>query len=172
MFYNYPLSTLNSQLKKEVLPMTLYRKLKILIKSPSGFTMMELITVIVVIALLAVIIIPGYLHFIDDAKKDAVVAEARTIYLAAQIRATEFKSAETAENPYRIPDANDLRDLVGPDNVYEGVTKLTIVDDNRDGTIDKIEMIKNNINVIIEPGKSVTVDGKEVSAYKGETELK
>lgn len=172
MFYNYQLSTIHSQLKKEVLPMTLYRKLKILIKSPSGFTMMELITVIVVIALLAVIIIPGYLHFIDDAKKDAVVAEARTIYLAAQIRATEFKSAETAENPYRIPDANDLRDLVGPDNVYEGVTKLTIVDDNRDGTIDKIEMIKNNINVIIEPGKSVTIDGKEVSAYKGETELK
>lgn len=152
--------------------MTLSRKLKILIKSPSGFTMMELIAVTVVIALLAVIIIPGYLHFIDDAKKDAVVAEARTIYLAAQIRATEFKSAETGENPYRIPDANDLRDLVGPDNIYEGVTKLTIVDDNRDGTIDKIEMIKNNINVIIEPGKSVTIDGKEVSAYKGETELK
>lgn len=147
-------------------------KFKRLKNSISGFTMMELIAVIVVIALLAVIIIPGYLHFIDDAKKDAVVAEARTIYLAAQIRATEFKSAETAENPYRIPDANDLRDLVGPDNVYEGVTKLTIVDDNRDGTIDKIEMIKNNINVIIEPGKSVTIDGKEVSAYKGETELK
>ena len=152
--------------------MTLCRKLKILIKSPSGFTMMELITVIVVIALLAVIIIPGYLHFIDDAKKDAVVAEARTIYLAAQIRATEFKSAETAENPYRIPDANDLRDLVGPDNVYEGVTKLTIVDDNRDGTIDKIEMIKDDVNVIIEPGKNVVIDGKEVSAYKGDTELK
>lgn len=152
--------------------MTLCRKLKILIQSPSGFTMMELISVIVVIALLAVIIIPGYLHFIDDAKKDAVVAEARTIYLAAQIRATEFKSAETAENPYRIPDANDLRDLVGPDNVYEGVTKLTIVDDNRDGTIDKIEMIKNNINVIIEPGKNVVIDGKEVSAYKDDTELK
>lgn len=152
--------------------MTLCRKLKIFIKSPSGFTMMELITVIVVIALLAVIIIPGYLHFIDDAKKDAVVAEARTIYLAAQIRATEFKSAETAENPYRIPDANDLRDLVGPDNVYEGVTKLTIVDDNRDGTIDKIEMIKNNINVIIEPGKSVVVDGKVVTNYNAEEEIK
>lgn len=152
--------------------MTLRRKLKILIKNPSGFTMMELITVIVVIALLAVLIIPGYLHFIDDAKKDAAIAEARTIYLAAQIRATEFKSAETAENPYRIPDANDLRDLVGPDNIYEGVTKLTIVDDNRDGTIDKIEMIKNNINVIIEPGKRVVVDGKEVSAYKGETDVK
>ncbi len=140
-------------------------KFKRLKNSISGFTMMELITVIVVIALLAVIIIPGYLHFIGDAKKDAVVAEARTIYLAAQIRATEFKSTETAENPYRIPDANDLRDLVGPDNVYEGVTKLTIVDDNRDGTIDKIEMIKNNINVIFEPGKNVIVDGKVRTVY-------
>lgn len=148
------------------------RKLKILIKNPSGYTMMELITVIVVIALLAAILIPGYLHFIDDAKKDAVIAEARTIYLAAQIRATEFKSAETEENPYRIPDANDLRDLVGPDNLYQGVTKLTIVDDNRDGTIDKIEMIKDDVNVIIEPGKSVTIDGKEVSAYNGETDVK
>lgn len=141
------------------------RKLKNFIQNPSGYTMMELITVIVVIALLAAILIPGYLHFIDDAKKDALIAEARTIYLAAQIRATEFKAAETEENPYRIPDANDLRDLVGPDNVYEGVTKLTIVDDNRDGTIDKIEMIKNNINVIIEPGKNVVVDGKVRTVY-------
>ena len=54
---------------------------------------------------------------------------------------------------------------MGPDNVYEGVTKLTIVDDNRDGTIDKIEMIKNNINVIIEPGKNVVVDGKVRTVY-------
>lgn len=152
--------------------MKLSRKLKILIQNPSGYTMMELITVIVVIALLAAILIPGYLHFIDDAKKDALIAEARTIYLAAQIRATEFKAAETEENPYRIPDANDLRDLVGPDNLYQGVTKLTIVDDNRDGTIDKIEMIKDDVNVIIEPGKSVTIDGKEVSAYNGETDVK
>lgn len=152
--------------------MTLCRKLKIFIKSPSGFTMMELITVIVVIAFLAVILIPGYLHFIDDAKKDAVIAEARTIYLAAQMRATEMKGTETPENPYRIPDANDLRDLVGPDDIYVGVTTLTITDTDRDGTIDKIEMIKNGISVIIEPGKSTTVDGKEVSAYKGETDLK
>lgn len=152
--------------------MKLSRKLKILIKNPSGYTMMELITVIVVIALLAAILVPGYLHFIDDAKKDALISEARTIYLAAQIRATEFKAAETEENPYRIPDANDLRDLVGPDNLYQGVTKLTIVDDNRDGTIDKIEMIKDDVNVIIEPGKSVTIDGKEVSAYNGETDVK
>ncbi|WP_195269846.1 type II secretion system protein [Eubacterium sp. 1001713B170207_170306_E7] len=141
------------------------RKPENLIKDTSGFTMMELITVIVVIALLAVIIIPGYLHFIDDAKKDAVIAEARTIYLAAQIRATELKSAETPESPYRIPDADDLRELVGPDDIYVGVTKLTIVDDNRDGSIDKIEMIKNNINVIIEPGKNVIVDGKVRTVY-------
>ena len=74
-------------------------KLENLIKSVHGFTMMELITVIVVIALLAVIIIPGYLHFIGDAKKDAVVAEARTIYLAAQIRARQRKTLTAFRTP-------------------------------------------------------------------------
>lgn len=143
--------------------------IKRMLRSKGGFSLMELVAVITVIALLAAIIIPGYLHFIGEAKKDASISTARTIYLAAQMRATEFKAKETAEAPYRIPDANDLRDLVGSDSLYNGVTELTITDNNRDGTIDKIDLIKDGINVSIEPGSKVVVDGKERTVYDGNT---
>ncbi|MEG0377685.1 MAG: hypothetical protein RR614_04315 [Eubacterium sp.] len=139
--------------------------MKKLRQSIAGFTMMDLIVVTAIIALLAAILIPGYFHYIGDAKKSAVIADARTVYLAAQAKATESKGMASAERPYHIPDANDLRVLLGSDDIYDGVTKLTIVDDNMDGTIDKIEMIKNQIDIVIEPGKKVIIDGEEKTTY-------
>ncbi|MEF9918636.1 MAG: type II secretion system protein [Eubacterium sp.] len=140
------------------------------LKNQSGFTLTDLVVVTAIICLLAAILIPGYLHFIDEAKKQSVVAEARVIYVASQVCATELKGTETPEHPYHIPNADDLRPFVGPDDIYNGVTTLTITDDLMDGRIDKIEMIKNGINVILEPGKTVLVDGKEAMSTTPENQ--
>jgi len=124
-----------------------------------GYTMLELICVLTIVALLAVIIIPTYLHYIDIYKKRYVVNEAQMIYLAAQVEATKAKSLATEEDPYEVPGANDLRDILDK-YVYEGATYIGITDEDQDGNIDRIDFEKNGIRVTINPGGKVLVDGE------------
>lgn len=49
-----------------------------------GFTLVELIVVIVVLAILAAILIPGLLKWIDEAREKRYELEARNIYLATE----------------------------------------------------------------------------------------
>jgi type IV pilus assembly protein PilA len=58
-------------------------------KDKKGFTLVEIIVVLVILAILAAFLIPSMLGFVNDAKKKAAVAEQREIYVAAQAIATE-----------------------------------------------------------------------------------
>lgn len=55
-----------------------------------GFTLVEIIVVLVVLAILAAFTIPTMLGFVADAKGKAYIAEARKVYVAAQAVATEY----------------------------------------------------------------------------------
>lgn len=55
-----------------------------------GFTLVEIIVVLVVLAILAAFIIPTMLGFVEDAKAKSYIAEAREVYVAAQATATEY----------------------------------------------------------------------------------
>ena len=54
-----------------------------------GFTLVEVIVVLVILAILAAIMIPAMTGWIDKAKQKQVIVEARTLYLAAQTLASE-----------------------------------------------------------------------------------
>ena len=56
----------------------------------NGFTLVEIIVVLVIIAILAAAGIPAMLGFIGEARGKALVAEARLGYQAAQATYTEF----------------------------------------------------------------------------------
>ncbi|MBC3796782.1 type II secretion system protein [Acetobacterium tundrae] len=58
-------------------------------KDKKGFTLIEIIVVLVILAILAAFMIPSMLGFVGDAKKKAAVAEQREVYVAAQAIATE-----------------------------------------------------------------------------------
>jgi type IV pilus assembly protein PilA len=58
-------------------------------KSKKGFTLVEIIVVLVIIAILAAIAIPAMTGWIDRANEKTVLAEARTVLLAAQTIASE-----------------------------------------------------------------------------------
>lgn len=61
-----------------------------IIKLEQGFTLVEIIVVLVVLAILAAFTIPTMLGFVQDAKGKAYIAEAREVYVAAQAVATEY----------------------------------------------------------------------------------
>lgn len=60
------------------------------VKQEQGFTLVEIIVVLVVLAILATFTIPTMLGFVADAKGKAYIAEAREVYVAAQAVATEY----------------------------------------------------------------------------------
>ena len=54
-----------------------------------GFTLVELIVVLVILAILAALLVPALTGYIDKAKKQAVIAEARDVWTASQAALSE-----------------------------------------------------------------------------------
>lgn len=65
-------------------------KLKKQLINLKGFTLVELIVVLVILAILATFTIPAMLGFVEDAREKAAIAEAREVYVAGQAAATEI----------------------------------------------------------------------------------
>lgn len=55
-----------------------------------GFTLVELLVVLVILAILAAAVIPSMMGFIDRAKKESIAAEQRSVLLAAQVELNEL----------------------------------------------------------------------------------
>jgi type IV pilus assembly protein PilA len=67
--------------------MKFWNKMK---KNSKGFTLVEIIVVLVILAVLAAFTIPTMLGFVNEARGKALIAEAREVYVAAQATATEY----------------------------------------------------------------------------------
>lgn len=71
----------------------MFNKIK---KSKKGFTLVEVIVVLVILAILAAIMIPSMTGWIDKAKNQSILVEARTGLLAAQTIASEQYAKDPA----------------------------------------------------------------------------
>ena len=78
-------------------------------KNKKGFTLVELIVVLVILAILAALLIPALTGYIDKANKEKVVAETRSVAIAAQTIVSEAygqgKLATTDKDPAVTYDA-------------------------------------------------------------------
>lgn len=55
-----------------------------------GFTLVEIIVVLVILAILAAIAVPSVLGYVEEAKKEKYIAEAKSIYTVIQVEETRL----------------------------------------------------------------------------------
>jgi len=64
-------------------------RFKQILKTRKGFTLMELIIVLIIVAILAAALIPSFLGFVQRARNESLLGEARVGLNAAQVVMTE-----------------------------------------------------------------------------------
>jgi len=127
-------------------------------KNQKGFTLVEMIVVIVIIGILLAVLVPGIMKWIDKSKDSQIQTNARTAYLAASTALTE----EYAKTGATQPDLDGLLDLIaasGVDATYPG--EITDVTYESDDKTDGIAYFTIKTMVYEEDGITATLaDGK------------
>lgn len=65
-------------------------KIRKSLKDKAGFTLVELIVVLVILAILAAMLVPALTGYIDKANKEKITAECRQVVMAAQTEASSL----------------------------------------------------------------------------------
>lgn len=154
----------------------------------SGFTLVELIVVLTILAILAALLIPALTGYIEKAKKNKVIAETRMLHEAVQTVTSELYAgsaqwkvskggsatlASSSGNPVKASSA-----LAGVNlkDCYNEVVKLSEVPSLQDGSGHFFAIINGNgkVHSIIYTARGYlglySSDTKQYEAYKiGET---
>ena len=137
-------------------------KLKKQLRSQEGFTLAELIVVLVILAILAAFTIPAMLGFVEEAKGKAAIAEAREVYVAAQRTITGTANSEITDFSIqkKMVDLlkNDSLFFTG-ENAYDPEYQIMIENVRNDGSAYDLRddyHIRKTIKMVVLLGKKGT----------------
>ena len=123
-----------------------------------GFTLVELIVVLTIIAILSAIVAPSVLGYIDDANQKQYIIHARTAVTAAQTKlSTLYSSGKlslTVEDKQKWKEQYDF-----PDDVYLSVATISDADSIESGREKNAYLISQAI--YIEENITVYYDGTD-----------
>jgi len=139
------------------------KKMKKILKNKKGFTLIEIIVVLVIIALLAAATVPAMIGFVNDARGKAYAAEARVVLVAAQATVTEMVADGKDPKSITLADIKGqeyFKNIVAED-VAGGLAAFTdiTIDGNR---VISVEYTSTN-------GYVVTIKGGKTTVEKGGT---
>ncbi|MEG0695026.1 MAG: prepilin-type N-terminal cleavage/methylation domain-containing protein [Erysipelotrichaceae bacterium] len=97
------------------------KRLKQFKKDVKGFTLVEIIVVLLVIAILAAISIPTMIGYVEEARESEYIAQARTAYVAAQTVAIKRVAKDPGYNVKRIV-KKDVEDYLGANSKVDSFT--------------------------------------------------
>ena len=139
-------------------------KLKKMKDNVKGFTLVEIIVVLLILAILAAIAIPSMLGYVNEARNSEYIAEARTGYVAAQTVATSQAAAPTTPSDADIKTYLESADHLAEINKYIGAdTKVKSVSD---ATVVKGRVTKLTVTITAGDGE------KSVVFADGEAKMK
>ena len=105
-------------------------------KKNKGFTLVEVIVILVILAILAAVLIPSLTTYIDKAREKSITANARAAYVATQALASENYGLGTDNVNNSTPGSSDILKLAQLDSLDETPTLTYTFDADDNGTID------------------------------------
>lgn len=129
-----------------------------------GFTLIEVLAVLVIIAILAAVAIPTMSGFITDAKKKSYTLQARNVYVAAQAAALDMEG---------VGEGNSAEGTVvysrGDGSKYIEKVESFLGDDVESGSTYTITLAGSKVEIVEytpENGKKITITGGEGVTYE------
>ena len=111
------------------------KKLREIKKNQKGFTLVEVIVVLVILAIMAAVLVPSLVGYIDKARQNTIVTETRSIVTAVQTLASEkyAKNGDTATTTYNLGDTET--DTVIAYSGIQALCEISVNDSNLEATV-------------------------------------